>query len=163
MEDFLNELSILFDRYPQYCHLGGQVADNVISSAEKRLDLKFPKSYQQFITKFGYGSFWGMSVGGIYPNATEDNPNGSIIIFNENARKNENVPVGLLFIMIEDEYNVVIDTMQMRDEEAPVYEIELGRGYKTEDMTPASPTFGEYYLNKVKEAINYLRAKGKIQ
>jgi hypothetical protein len=163
VNEFLDEFDAILEKYPNYGHVGGPVDEKVILSVEKRLGLTFPQSYRRFVAKYGYGSFCGLSVGGVYPLATENNPSGSIILFNENARRVENIPEGILFIMVEDEYNVVIDTMQMKDEEAPVYEIELGGGYAIENMMPVAKSFGEYFLRKVKEAVDYLREEGRIK
>ena len=162
MKDYFDELAKLIDRYSDYALFGGSVADNIISAVEMRLNLKFPKSYRQFISKYAQGGFAGMAVCGISEFATEDNLSGSVIQNNDNLRKIEGVPKGILFIMIEDEYNVLIDTAQMENEEAPVYEIELGRGYETKNMVPVSKSFGEYFLKRVKEALDYLKEKGEI-
>ena len=163
MDDTFEELVKLIEHYVKPGYFGGPISDSVISAAERILKVNFPKSYRQFIARFAQGSFHGIEINGLDSLSTEDCLMGAVIVENELVRRDDNMPKELLVVNIEDEFYVIIDTSQMKDDEAAVYEIEFGEELSTIGKKPVCDSFGEYYLKRLRGMIEYLKDKKKIK
>lgn len=162
INDAFNELIELIDKYPTLRNFGGPLNERIVHAVEKHLEVQFPQSYRGFISRYAQGSFHGIEVSGISTLSTEHNLIGGVILDNYNFRHDERGPKELLVVMLEDEYYVVIDTSQMKDGEAPVYEIDFGEDFEMSNKEPVAASFAEYYLRQVKEMVEYLKEQGRI-
>lgn len=107
------------------CIITGEISDKRIESAEKYLDLKFPKSYRQFLKEFGTAMIGSEQIYGIIPEG--DFTNSGIpdaIWFTQCERNDSNLPKELVIIYFTgDEFYFCLDTSQMKNDECPVVAI----------------------------------------
>ena len=113
------------EKYPDFAHFYGPIEEGKIAEAEALLRVKFPISYRQFLLKYGVGGFEGLEVHGIGKGV---HTGGSSVVFQTLYLREEGyIPNEFIYVMCADEWDYMIDTSQMKDNEAPVVEWLPGR------------------------------------
>ena len=63
---------------------------------------------------------------------------------------------------IRDGSDVLLDTSQIENGESPVLEVPVGMLAEDVDRTPVSSSFAEYYYERLKGMIEYLKMRGEL-
>jgi hypothetical protein len=84
----------MIEEYSEEKDFFGEVSEEHISNAEKSLNLKFPRSYREFVQKYGSGGICGVEVLGI-----EGNLGASVVKDTERYRE---LGLNNRFIVIHD-------------------------------------------------------------
>ena len=161
-EEALEKLAALAEQHPQVWEMEGPIMEEIVLAAEERLGLPFPLSYRMFLLRHGFASFCGGCVGGIHQSSTVDKLVGALFFDSEKAWEKGWIPRDCLFVENQNGSDVLIDTSQMKNGEAPIIEVPVGTLPDEVDRTPISPSFAEYYLGRLEEMIEYLKEKGAL-
>lgn len=122
------------------------VSEQIIIKFQDELQVKFPKSYVQFLKEFGEGGINGTYFFGI------GNENfASVLKRTRQFREKENIPQEYIVIQnpntLEEEWLICLDTSRMEDEECPVIKYMLGSG----EITEYAPNFDVAFDMAVEE------------
>lgn len=136
---------------------GTQISDDLIKKAENYLKIKFPKTYKQFLLRFGYISLGGCEIYGIID---EDFINSGVpdaIWFSFENHKNFGVPPYIIQIYsVGEGTTYCLDTSQMNEEgECPVVAWPLGGYEETPVLEVVAEDFGKFFLDMVHRQIEY--------
>jgi antitoxin YobK len=153
--DLLDEKDLLTKE-----NFSGPITNNTIELAEKRLGIKFSKSYKVFLNKLGCGGI-GCEVYGITRDLDFLNSNipecaiPNVVWTTLEYNKEFNHPLHLPIV-----YNVgegtlyCLDTSQMNEEgECPVVAWPLGGYEETPVLEIVAPDFGTFFLDLVKREL----------
>ncbi|AIL66123.1 SMI1-KNR4 cell wall assembly regulator protein [Rickettsiales bacterium Ac37b] len=124
-----------------------------INKAEKKLVIELPKSYKEFLSKYGYWSCDSKEIYGLYNNTLID-----FTIDQRNVNHDYKFPLG--FVPIHELGNgekSCLDTSQMNEEgECPVVAWYFGPTLPNGKCEILAEDFGAFLLDKVKSAIESL-------
>ena len=130
----------------------GEMPESKIVEAEKRLEVAFPKSYREFLRKYGCGDIDGEEFYGIGPR--EPNCAPSVIFMTESTREDVNLPHELIPVWYSGgEEECMIDISQSDGEEAPIISWIPGKDDAEQDRTPLFPSFSVFFVAQVKNAL----------
>lgn len=105
MVDF-EEISKIIDGYTNTFDFVGPVHPDKVHEAEIALGVKFPRSYKQFLERYGCGVF-GREIYGITPS---NSGIPSAIWYTLKIRKEGYIPDWMVIVSDEDEYIFCLDT-----------------------------------------------------
>ncbi len=150
----------LMSHYPTLMQFVGPRSEELIQSAEDRLEVQFPGSYRSFILNFGAGSFGSFEVYGVINDNFEKStiPNG--IWATLDAQKRFNLPAKLVIIGSDgmgDDY--VLDLRRQSQTYLSVIIYSVGLQEREQDIEVMAPDFGSFLYSKVKEQIEIHRAR----
>ena len=123
----------------------GGVESSEIDNAEKKLNMKFPKSYKEFLLQFGAGDIGGEVIFGITKKKNSDIDMVKITKMEHDYKMPK--------YMIVINYNassdslVCLDTSKFEQEECPV--VSVPNDYK--DIRFVANSFGEFLFNLLTE------------
>lgn len=136
------------------CYFTGGVSDDLINKYQFLLQVKFPKSYIQFLKEFGEGGINGAYIAGI-----QNETFGAVKKHTEKFRKMENLAPELVVIGkggIQDrKWLICLDTKRMDEDECPVVEYDLS----TKKILEYMPDFSAFFNAEAEEL--YLKAIGQ--
>lgn len=136
------------------CWFAGGVSDDLITKYELILRVKFPKSYIDFLKKFGEGG-----ISGTYINGIQDETFGAVQEDTEKFREIEDLAPELIVIgkrgIKGRKWLICLDTKRMNEDECPVVEYDLSTKMVSEYM----PNFSAYFNARAEE--KYLRTIGE--
>lgn len=129
----------------------GSIGLETIIKAEKILNVQFPKSYIQFLQRYGEGNLFGIEIYGIIKNPVRDIENmPTMVSLTQDERKNELVLLPKeLVIISETGYGpyYVLDTSQMdENQECPVYMWDVG-----DIREKVADSFGDFLFDELKD------------
>lgn len=139
----------------------GQQPATRIARAECVLDLKFPRTYKEFLARFGCGGFHGLEFFGVVKDDFENSCVPDAVWLTLDLRKTADMPRS--YILVADTGDggfYAIDTSQHDSGgECPV--IEWWPGFPEADDNPrvVASDFGAFFLEKMSQAIT--RAKDR--
>ena len=137
--------------------LDGQYSDEEVENAEKILGITFPRSYREFLKKHGHVDVKSLDVMGLSRYNYQNSGYGGLVWSTLNGRNNLSQPNNIITLEhIGDGSYYALDLSQMNDDnECPVVIWPVG-GY---EMTPVleivAPDFGTWFLEEVKEQIQW--------
>lgn len=146
----------LFEKAKEACGawFAGGVSDDLISKYELVLQVKFPKSYIDFLKEFGEGGISGTYIDGI-----QDETFGAVQEDTENFRKMENLAPELIVIGMggikDRKWLICLDTKRMNEDECPVVQYDLS----TKKISEYMPNFSAFFNAEAEE--KYLQAIGE--
>lgn len=106
----------VFERYSEEAIIGSGINKEQLTELERILNVKFPKSYKEYLLTFGYGGIFGRYILGL-----EEPPNDGSVIDATVEYLHKGLPIG--FVVIEDvhEFLYCINTNEVNtDFECPV-------------------------------------------
>jgi hypothetical protein len=139
----------------------GAASDDDIAEYELRLGIIIDPEYRLFLSKFGAGSFGFLEIQGIVPKEKriESDPRDSI--YNtQRLRSHIESPIGSdLYIIgtVGDGCEWVLKSCSEKGSQSPVYSWEMGVDYSSHELYEEYASFGEFFLQKVREAISFSR------
>lgn len=139
----------LIERSGTRGHFFGPMPEERVRSAEERLGVRFPSSHRQFVRRYGSGDVWGEEFFGLTPN---DRGVPSAVWMTLEHRK-EGLPDWM--IVVQDAgapWIYCLDTSQAEAGEAPVVMWGRDLPLAEQDLTPISPTFADFALERIREA-----------
>lgn len=157
------EANFLKDEY----FFNGPCLKETVVNAEKTLEVYFPKTYREFLEKFGSGGVLGGYIYGIGRNDLMFNmPIPEVTAYhvvwsNLYERRNGLHPKHLISIYsVGEGTTYCLDTSQMNAEgECPVVAWPLG-GYETTPVLEVvAPDFGTFFLNLVEREIEWKKER----
>ena len=144
--------------------LDGHYSDEEVESAEKILNIKFPKSYREFLKKYGSVEVRSLEIMGLSRDNYQNSGYGDVVWVTLNDRGNFSQPNHIIKLEhLGDGSYYALDLSQMNnDNECPVVVWPIG-GY---EMTPVlevvAPDFGTWFLDMVKERIKWKEEESLI-
>ena len=150
-ENLIKAFEIITMHKDKQSFFHGNISEELIINAENYLNLKFPKSYREFLLEHGNGFFNGQEFYGI---CKEDFTNSSIpdaIWLTMNERKEFNLDNSLILIKESMEYYFAIDTSRNTNGENPI--IDIIPGVKKEECDVVANDFGTFFLNEIKKSL----------
>jgi|688.fasta_scaffold30056_12 hypothetical protein len=144
--------------------LDGHYSDEEVESAEKILNIKFPKSYREFLKKYGNVDVGSLSVMGLSRYNYQNSGYGGLVSCTLSDRQNFSQPNHIISLYdIGEGTTYALDLSQMNENnECPVVYWPIG-GY---EMTPilevVAPDFGTWFLDMVKERIKWKQEESLI-
>ncbi len=139
----------------------GSTDESLINEAEKTLGLKFSKTYQAFLKKYGYGGVNSFDIDGVTEYKFDGTNYGGVVWSTINSRENNDYPHYLVPIYsVGEGTTYCLDTSQMNAEgECPVVAWPLG-GYETTPVLEVvAPDFGTFFLNLVQREIEWKKER----
>ncbi|RIW34307.1 SMI1/KNR4 family protein [Bacillus salacetis] len=120
----------------------GEVSEEYINKAEEKLRIKFPRSYRDFIKKYGSGGICGVELEGV-----QDNLGASVVDATVRWRK---LGLGRNLIVLEDsgEFARCMYCADINDDR--VFSWERGGT----DLNPRYNTFDDYVIDIFQEGID---------
>jgi len=146
----------LAKRHPEHALVTGPISADCIRSAERRLGLSFPPSYQRFLMTFGSGGLCGRDFCGIYP--SEPNSLDGVVGRTLDERDNDHLPDKFrlpdhLIVACTDYYDgslACIDCSRTDESgENPVVEWYPGESAQGDVLTELAPDFGTFMYETV--------------
>lgn len=137
--------------------IDGIYTDEEIKYAEQILHLVFPKSYKEFLKKYGSVEVKSLDVMGLSRYNHQNSGYGGVVWNTLNDRNKFSIPNDIIKLEhIGDGSYYALDLSQMNDEnECPVVIWPIG-GYETAPVLEiVAPDFGTWFLNEVKEQIRW--------
>lgn len=135
-----NELLKMINEYMEKGDFVGEVSDESIDNAEKKLVVKFPPEYKEFVKKFGSGGICGVEVLGV-----ERMNYASVVESTERYRK-LGLPKNYIVIENVDEFVYCLNTTDN-------YNVVKWDGVSKKELERYS-TFSEYLQDSFQEAID---------
>lgn len=132
----------------------GEIQEQLIDSAEAKLNVKFPFSYRLFLEKYGVGGIFGEEIYGL---GIEESGVPSMVWITKHFRQEEGLPNHLIcfyFTGFDGEY-FCLDCSKVQnknDDNAAVVSFISGLPMKDQEFEVVSLTFGEFLLNTLKES-----------
>ncbi|MEW8475275.1 MAG: SMI1/KNR4 family protein [Candidatus Thiodiazotropha endolucinida] len=139
----------------------GPASDDDIAEYEEQLGIKVDPEYRLFLSKYGAGSFGFLEIQGIVPKEKriESDPRDST--YNtQRLRYNLESPMGsALYVIgtIGDGCEWVLRSGDEGEGQSPVYSWDMGIDYSSHELYEEYASFGEFFLEKVSEAISFSR------
>lgn len=132
----------MIDNYGEEADFFGEVSEEYINNAEEKLRVKFPRSYRNFIKKYGSGGICGVELEGV-----QGNLGTSVVYATERWRK---LGLGMNLIVLEDsgEFARCMYCADINDDR--VFSWEKG-GI---DLHPRYNTFDDYVIDIFQEGID---------
>jgi len=131
----------------------GPKPDTFIAAAEELLELKFPKTYREFMKTVGHGGPRDAFMPGIHSKSLDQLELGGVVWGVLNDRDVFDFPDHLINLIREDDTCYCLDTSQMDREESPVLLWPVGGYHETPVLEIAPKDFGEFFLKKVREEV----------
>ncbi|MEI8320397.1 MAG: SMI1/KNR4 family protein [Alphaproteobacteria bacterium] len=131
----------------------GPKPDTFIDAAEELLELKFPKTYREFMKTVGHGGPGDAFIPGIHAKSLDQLELGGVVWGVLNDRDVFDFPDHLIKVYHADDTSYCLDTAQMDSEECPVILWPVGGYHETPVLEIAAKDFGEFFLKKVREEI----------
>ena len=158
----------LFEAYPDELDCVGKIPKDLVESAEKALELKFPATYKIFIEKYGYCGFFGeefygigwksLSSGGGFGLSSAPDGIGNTL----SDRKKYQLPHKYIIVGAPGygPYDAIDTSKLDANGECPVVMIEINdedpvtKEKEWHEMEQLAPDFGTYLYNQSKEALD---------
>lgn len=160
IDDVIN----LIDEYSNIADFVGKRDDTTIEAAEKKLEIKLPKSFKKFLTKKGGGNFGSKEIYGFIRDELfkDEEYKGSIpnlFWLIQKFRKDFNLPHHIILISdIGDGSYYALDLSQMnKEQECPVVIWPVGGYDETPELEIVAPDFGNWFYDQVQEQIERLQ------
>ena len=96
-KDYL-EAEQLLERNEEICDFVGEISEEIVILAEKKLNLKFPDLYRAFILKYGAGNFGSIEIYGIIKEDFENSDIPDSIWYTLKQRKEIKLPNNLIIV-----------------------------------------------------------------
>ena len=145
-KDYL-EAEQLLERNEEICDFVGEVSEEIVMLAEKKLNLKFTDLYRNFILKYGAGNFGSIEIYGIIKEEFENSGIPDSIWYTLKQRKEINLPNNLIII-----YHTGGDEVFCIDVEdkAKIVSFVLGLELELQRYEVIAEDFGEFLLKMIK-------------
>lgn len=146
-----DEVVKIVDRYPKGPSFLGNVHPSKVREAEEKLGVRFPRSYRQFLERYGCGNF-GREIYGVTPSNTGV---PSAVWFTLSEREDGFIPDWMVIICVEDEYIFCLDTSTL-DENGECKVVSWIPGLLPFDKQPCElifDSFADFLYECVREAI----------
>lgn len=124
----------------------GGVNEEKILEIEKRLNVKLPNQYKEFLSNYGGGIFEGVEVYGANP---KENIESTCIKNTIYFRENEDMPLNLIVIEVVGEYVYCVKSAIESDDESVYIWNSVNR---TEEASEYS-NFNDYLYNRINEML----------
>lgn len=138
----------------------GSISETTIEDAEKKLSVKFPESYRQFLLDYGAGGVGSFEIYGIPDERLNSIDNLSVISFTLKGRKEWGMPVFLLPIYELGEgelFCVDFRTQEKNRHEAKIVGFTPGYSSNNENLEIVASDFGELFLKLVQMEVSIPR------
>ncbi len=156
MKTLFEQAVEIIETHPNLADFQGEKSEELIAAAEAELGVKFPDSYRHFLRKFGNGGFYGREFYGLIDAGfTRCVPDAVGLTLDD--REQFGLPHHLVRIHeVGEGTSMALDTSVWFDEyECPVVEYFL-----TGPPTELASSFGEFFLDEVKQALESARESG---
>ncbi|RIJ66295.1 SMI1/KNR4 family protein [Rummeliibacillus sp. POC4] len=132
----------MIENYGEEDDFFGEVSEEYINKAEEKLRVKFPRSYRNFIKKYGSGGICGVELEGV-----QGNLGASVVDATERWRK---LGLGMNLIVVEDsgEFARCMYCADINDNRVFSWE-RVGT-----DLNPRYNTFDDYVIDIFQEGID---------
>ncbi|MEK4486103.1 SMI1/KNR4 family protein [Psychrobacillus sp. FSL H8-0484] len=123
----------------------GEIDEQTIIDAENKLKVKFPKSYREFLKKYGLGDIFGQEIYGL---GTDETGIPNMIWITKELREKENLPNNLIcFYFADDGEYFCLDCSKVRsnnDDDGPVVSYISGLPIKEQPFEMIAENFGDF-------------------
>lgn len=153
----MDQIDRIIAKYQNLASFLGEVQEERIAAAEKKLNVCFPEDYRRFLKKYGAGSFGGFEIYGIVPKEEKRSiPNG--IWLTEDLREKDKMPEHYAAIGFDGFGNYYcIETKKKRNEEAPIVIFVCDPNEELFDESEVvADSFSEFLLTALKTEIDFL-------
>ena len=125
-----------------------------IKESERLLKLSFSKQLQDFYSKYGYLSFFGTEIFGIYPDDLEDVLEGNSVAYALHERENYNLPDKWIpFYSFGDGSLACFDYEQLNDDAEPRVIRVIYDGHSYSVVECVADDFGGFVLELVSQQL----------
>jgi hypothetical protein len=142
----------------------GPVNDEQIAEFEKQLGIETDPGYRLFLSNFGAGSFGFLEIMGIVPagSRVECDPRDAVYVTKKFRNHKESPMAQDLYVIgsVGDGCEWVLKSQPCTNNEvtvSPVYSWDIGVDYTQHDLFAEYASFGDFFLEQVKEAISFAR------
>jgi hypothetical protein len=153
--DAFEEAATIMKSRPDLIEFHGGCSLQLIASAEKKLEVKFPPSYVKFLKEYGVGSFDGSEFLGIVKNEQGQLMEDGVLNVVGNtlsARKDYDLPHNLVVIYeLGDGAVYCLDTSKEGDSPVVVYWSTFPKEAQTFEVE--AENFANFFLEKVQNAL----------
>jgi hypothetical protein len=150
MTDFY-EVSKTIDSYSVGPDFLGEVHPDKVREAEKKLGVKFPRSYRQFLQRYGCGNFGGE----IYGVGVTETRVPSVVWFTLKIREEGFIPDWMVIVCNEGEYVLCLDTTTFdENEECRVVSWIPGLQFDKQPYELTFEGFADFLYKYVRNAID---------
>jgi len=150
-----DDLSLMIGKYPKKVHCLGGVGNKRIKDAENILELQFPKSFREFLRRYGRLNYVGLEFYGLEQHLI-DLTQSSCIKNTLLERKLKDFPKSHVVI-----YNTgwegelfCLDTNNMRDCECPIVNWISGAKFVNQPNEVISNSYIDFLVDFVRQALN---------
>lgn len=149
MIDF-SEVSKIIDSYAVGPNYLGRVHPDKVREAEEKLGVKLPRSYRDFLERYGCGNFGGEIYGVGIPETGVPN----VVWYTLKIRKEGFIPDWMVVICSEGEYVFCLDTSTFdENDECKVVSWILGLPLDKQPYELTFESFADFLYKYVREAI----------
>jgi antitoxin YobK len=154
MESF-DELISRVSAAGEKIEFSGPQSVEAVNELERALAVSLPKSYRDFLLRYGAGGTIGSWIAGIYDNAPLQPNDG--FAYGETMRIRKDYGLPDWFVVVQSSAPDVVwclDTRKAKgtDHEAPVVLVDVTNGLKAEQVAPTFDAFFREYLEVRAEA-----------
>jgi hypothetical protein len=152
----MNELMKLIKEYPSIFDIDGEKSEDLVEKAENTLGVTLPKSYKQFLMKFGMIAFGGREYYGVIHEDFENSGIPDAVWYNLHIRKQYDFPHHLVAVYNNNGVEAVcLDTSNYysKDECAIV----VWDRVHNEILDSANLSFIDYLLEIIEEDLDELK------
>lgn len=145
-KDYL-EAEQLLEINEEICDFVGEISEETVILAEKKLNLKFPDLYRTFILKYGAGNFGSIEIYGIIKKEFENSGIPDSIWYTLKQRKEINLPNNLIIVYHTGGDEVFCINVE---DKAKIVSFVLGIDLEFQEYEVIAEDFGEFLLKMIK-------------
>ena len=146
-----DEVAEIIDSYSEGPDYLGRVHPDEIATAEKRLEVSFPRSYKDFLERYGCGNL-GCEIYGVGVPETRV-PN--VVWYTLSEREEGFIPEWMVIVCVEDEHIFCLDTSTFNENgECKVVSWILGLPFDAQPFRWTYTSFADFLYECVREAID---------
>lgn len=133
----------------------GEIDEKTIIEAENKLNVKFPKSYREFLKQYGLGDIFGEEIYGL---GTEETGIPNLVWITNKFREKESLPNNLIcFYFADDGEYFCLDCSKVQginDDNAPVVSYVSGIPLSEQPFEIISKNFGDFLLDLLNDSLD---------
>ncbi|MFD2444179.1 SMI1/KNR4 family protein [Bacillus sp. CGMCC 1.16607] len=141
----INKALEIIETNQEEAYFIGEINEQTIIDAEYKLKVKFPKSYREFLKKYGLGDIFGQEIYGL---GIDEAGIPNMIWITKELREIENLPNNLIcFYFADDGEYFCLDCSKVQsnnDNNAPVVSYISGLPIKEQPFEIIAENFGDF-------------------
>lgn len=145
-QEYLRAVSII-EQHPELCGFSGGVSEEVVNKAEETLEAIFPKSYRDFLLRFGAGNFGFVDIYGLIDDDFYNSGIPDAVWYTLQLREEVNLPKNL--VVIHDTGGGELFCLDTSAPNVRVVAYAIGYDLEVQTYEIIANGFGEFLLNRV--------------